>query len=194
MLRPTKRQRLECPPSWMDCESLARVPSHDGSCVDTAVADSHTQEIFLERFRKEIVERLHYTLTIDTKPADDSDAAKSKLVVSKRILVGVNACSKLLQEPSESAPETSIGIIVCCDVPSLLSHVPVCAKQRDIPILLLPQSCCRMLGEMIGIRRASIILFLQSKQATERTEEADAIHGAIDSFVDFVCNKLVASR
>jgi hypothetical protein len=27
MLRPTKRQRLECPPSWLDCASLQTVPA-----------------------------------------------------------------------------------------------------------------------------------------------------------------------
>ena len=180
----------------MDCESLARVPSPDGSFVDTCIADSHTQDIFLERFRKEIVERLHYTqLNSGAKPLDDPDVAKSRLVVSKRIVVGVNTCTKLLRAPSESAAtETPIRLIVCCDVPSLLSHVPICAKQRDIPVLLLPRSCCRTLGEMIGIRRASILLFRQQTQATEGIEGADAIDEAIDSFVEFVRSKLVASR
>jgi ribosomal protein L7Ae-like RNA K-turn-binding protein len=206
MLRPTKRQRLECPLSWMDCESLAKVPSADGF-VTTSVADDYTPNIFLERFQKEIVERLKYSLSSASPKspsrihADQNEPSSEKPntshAVTERIVVGVNACTKLLQDALDRQ-DSSIDaplLIVCCDVPNLLSHIPVFAKQMKVPILLLPIACCRKLGRMIGIQRASIIVFVKRNTCVKDSKvqaEDDEVHKEVDSFVDFVCSNLVS--
>jgi hypothetical protein len=75
MIRPTKRQRVECPPSWLDCATLQAVPAaarrsttqhvvrnnDNGGMIRTPLASSTTKDIFLDRFRKEVAEKYKFS-------------------------------------------------------------------------------------------------------------------------------------
>ena len=63
--------------------------------------------------------------------------------------------------------------------PTMLVHVPVMAKRLDIPVLLLPGKASNEIGQAVGIKKTSILLFLSSKTN-------DQANATINSFVDFV--------
>ena len=78
-LRPAKRSRTEPPVCWMDCTSLTKVPApclldakntDSPPIIETKLATDATKEIFLDRFRKEIVNRFHFSLRSQLKQED----------------------------------------------------------------------------------------------------------------------------
>ena len=125
MNRPTKRQRLECPPSWMDVGSLEHVlvsessptrstnastqTSNTGtlSCsglLDTPIADSVSCDIFLERFQKEILLPFRINLSGKTRIVSNNndklveeEARRQGLVFRQRVAVGVNVAARALE-------------------------------------------------------------------------------------------------
>lgn len=104
MYRPPKRQRLEHPVSWLDCESFTSVCSKLASVV--APCSDHVESLFLDRFEKEIVKKLGLAFPRETSlddlgPEDEANKSKRKAIheiTKKRVLIGTNACTRILEE------------------------------------------------------------------------------------------------
>lgn len=159
--------------------------------VATNVASEATKEIFLDRFAKEIVEpfrpapptgRETFQSTRKKKPETKGGLWK------ERLAMGTNQCLRILENgiKDESAPKPSL-MVLARDIypPTMLVHVPVMAKRLDIPVLLLPGKASNEIGQAVGIKKTSILLFLSSKTN-------DQANATINSFVDFVKSDMVS--
>ena len=79
--------------------------------------------------------------------------------------------------------------------PTMLSQAPIWAHALNIPLLLLPGQASSELGQAVGTKKTSILLFLprfssSSTAATSSSAETDSTYGedddAIDSFIEYV--------
>lgn len=197
--------------------------------ITTTPASVVDKEIVLERFQKEIVRPFSFVLhnpstTLSTKTKqekEDAQLKKKKQQSNKRrrtttllpkedqekreflrtrMIMGINQCSKLLEEAflsaeqkekKESAPTL---IILARDVfpPTMVAHIPVLASRLDIPLLLLPGKASVELGQALGTKKTSILAFLPASQ--QDAEDLDPRHQAIDSFVKFVAAKVPPTK
>ena len=197
--------------------------------VTTTPASVVDKEIVLERFQKEIVRPfsfvLHNLLTaLSSRTKQEKEDAQLKKqqqsnkrrrtttllpkedqekreFLRTRMIMGINQCSKLLEEAflsaeqqeqkKESAPTL---IILARDVfpPTMVAHIPVLASRLDIPLLLLPGKASVELGQALGTKKTSILVFLPSSQ--QDAEDLDPRHQAIDSFVKFVAAKVPTTK
>jgi ribosomal protein L7Ae-like RNA K-turn-binding protein len=123
MIRSTKRQRLEHPTSWMDCESIEVVvnapvvvgadsietsKNHDDNSKHDRVlripaASIHLTELFFERFQVEILKRYRYSLSSQIRifEEDDEDIIRTikrdRSILQQRIKIGINSCTRVLE-------------------------------------------------------------------------------------------------
>lgn len=218
------------PTGWMECESLTMIsilPSMIGTTTPTTKGESSsilltplasviTKEIFLERFRKEIIERFQFSLNHlsfskkrrnQESPASSSFDQSSKKetcrILKSRILVGFCVCSKALQQKGETGnghgrPLDLVVLSSDFRPTHFAAHVPVLARQRNIPLLLLPgDNSSTELGRLLGVRSAGVLGFVSSEPTTASrapaegaTTREEEIHKAVDSFVDFIKSKV----
>jgi ribosomal protein L7Ae-like RNA K-turn-binding protein len=195
MFRPTKRQRLENPPSWMDCETLASVAAPFETPIRTPLVSQLTKEIFIERFQKEIVGRFQFSLSSQLRvdgPSSLQDVKSRRTVLKQRILVGTNACTRALEAAVYSKGSCPMLLVLAADLnpPTILAHIPVLAKQTRVPILLLPGRASIELGKALGAKKVAILCFQPHVPVYQGTLVEQEVHGAVDSFVDFMLQKL----
>jgi ribosomal protein L7Ae-like RNA K-turn-binding protein len=195
MSRPTKRQRLENPPSWMDCETLESVAAPFETPIRTPLVSQLTKEIFMDRFQKEIVSRYQFSLSSQLRGDDPSSLQEVKsrrTVLKQRILVGTNACTRALESAVFSKGLSPLLLVVAADLhpPTILAHIPVLAKQTRVPILLLPGRASFELGKALGTKKVAILCFQPHVPVHEATEAEEEVNGSVDSFVDFMLQKL----
>jgi hypothetical protein len=188
MFRPTKRQRQQQNPTcWMDCETLTVIPSppsFQSSVVRTAIASQHLEDIFLERFQKEIVQKCFFSLSPPPYlEAEDNHAFNSKrcrILLKQRILVGTNACTRALEAaaaagidnaPPKKQPSPAVlkpllvVVVVAGDSPSLpvvtpWVHIPVLTHTLTVPLLLLSSSASPLLARLLRAKKVSVLTFL----------------------------------
>lgn len=185
--RPTKRQRKENPPSWLQNHSLANAASPWGT-IQTPVCSSLQKEIFLSRLQRELIQPFFQQ--------QEQNVKKKRRWNNPLVLLGVNQCTRFLEKALNNSTNTTITttitpslIVLARDIypPTILSHIPVLAKQLQIPILLLPGKASKELGQAIGTQRTSILLFLQQEQdKPSATDNAN-----VPSFVQFVKETLL---
>ena len=116
LLRLTKRQRLDHPLCWMDCETIETVVAPVAMSTrdplqqqplsrhfQTPIASPLTEEIFLDRLQKEILTPFRFSLSdqiqlldnaVDTVPS----AKLRRQWLQSRLRVGLNACLRLLED------------------------------------------------------------------------------------------------
>lgn len=176
-------------------------PSADGTeehlMISSKPIDDVTKEIFLERLVKEIVEPFapgrsnSKSRFVISKSSDEASKHQSKRetdnttpakrIWSKRIVMGINQCSKILQRAISSSSATRPYLCVCAGdtyPPTMLAHVPVITTQLKIPLLILGGKASLELGKAFGVRRVSILLLLPS-------DEDDPSHNVIASFCNY---------
>jgi ribosomal protein L7Ae-like RNA K-turn-binding protein len=211
MFRPTKRQRLEAPPSWLDNEALNSVASPFAAqpTLKTAIVSQFTKELFLERFQKEIRDRFCFSLSsqllVDpgsNRPLYDIELWRG--ILKGRIAFGDNAVTRILEAASYQETQAPQLIVMATDLqpPTQLAHIPILCRQLatcrhvHIPLMLLPGPSSLELGKLLGTRRVSVLAFMprykgnDSMDLEERRDHADAyVHDAVDSFVAFICSK-----
>jgi ribosomal protein L7Ae-like RNA K-turn-binding protein len=195
MFPPTKRQRLENPPSWMDCETLSSVAAPFETPIRTPLVSQLTKEIFIERFQKEILVRFHYSLSnqmLVEPPSSLEDVMSQRTVLKKRILVGTNACTRALEAAVYGKGSSPLLLVLAADLnpPTILAHTPVLAKQTRVPILLLPGLASAELGKALGTKKVAIMCFQPHVPIYRGDLVERDVHGAVDSFVDFMLQKL----
>ena len=198
MFRPTKRQRLQHPTSWMDCETIETIPSpfEQQFILKTPLATVLTKEIFFDRLQKEIVHRFRFTLSsqiqiLKGESLDDVKARRSLL--QTRIVCGINAVTRMLEEAVCDRAPVPLLVILTTDVyPShIMAHLPVLAKQVQAPVLLLPgaQSSTE-LGKLLGIKSVAALAFAPHHVVVGTTHDESQLHAAVDSLADFVRGKI----
>jgi hypothetical protein len=241
MQRSTKRQRLEYPLSWMDCDSIeavvlvqgpklfadnkstlsslssnvhSRKNSNDDMIIRTPMASPNVGELFLERFQIEIVNRFRYTLSSQIRLLHENDSIeaikKYRSVLKKRVLVGINACTRHFEwclkvmetdcNNMKSSPleERPLLLVLATDVmpPTIMAHLPVLANRFSPPIqiFLLPgKSSSIDLGKILGTKKVAALLFTSQRNIfvdDELKMNDDRVHRAVDSFVEFMLQKL----
>lgn len=192
MFRPSKRQRLEQPPSWMDVESVETMATPCGH-VRLAKASNLLKEIFLDRFRKEIILKYNYLLSSQLRIHDDvsvSALRAARRLLQERIHVGINICTKTLTRACQESENRPKLVVLAADVSPahLMQHVPLLAQQLQIPILLLPGKASMELGELLGTKRVAAIVFASAD--TPMTSSEQAVHDSVADFVGFVLKKM----
>lgn len=185
--------------------------------VTTAVATPLIKEIFLDRLIKEIVkpfrplppresskggdEFLMVNGQLQKRISNDNSKKKAKRAADRddndtsvwrqRIRMGTNQCLKILEKSTEedNGPAPLL-MVLARDIypPTMLAHAPALAKKRGIPVLLLPGKASSEIGQALGVRKTSILLFLPSTAA--EAAPADACNEKVDSFIDFVISQI----
>lgn len=196
--RPTKRQRKEHPPSWLENESLSSVVSPFGKTIHTKVASASNKTVFLDRLDKEIIKP--YQL-VHSRTQKHEPQRKGYEIVKRRVIMGTNQCTRALEKAfgsSERNLSTIPSLIVLArDIypPTILSHIPVMAEQVHVPILLLPGNASSELGKSIGTKKTSILLFLSEAEGDDdnnnNKDDVVRTNHAITSFVSFVKQSLL---
>ena len=191
--RPSKRQRKENPPSWLENETLAFVSSPLGGTIQTSVASKHDKDVFMDRLQKEIIP--YYRKSKDVKEGEKAVSNALK----KRIVLGTNQCTrqleKMLAAATGDAKEVSslpILIVLARDVypPTILSHIPVMVQQLQLqieakrnsspsaqtdyggslPVLLLPGQASQELGTLLRTKRVSVMIFMSSSSSSSSSD------------------------
>jgi len=193
--RPTKRQRLEQPPSWMDCENIATVASPYAEMpLQTPIASQLTKEIFLERFQKEVLEPFHFSLSSQLQVDPNTslvDTKQCRSILKQRIIVGTNACTRVLEAACTQRGTPPRLVVLTTDTPpTILVHVPVLCQQHQIPMLLLGGPASLELGKVLGTKKVGIFAFSPHAGVYPGTPLQCNVHSAVDSFVDFVQSKI----
>jgi RNase P subunit Pop3 len=139
----------------------------------------------------------------EKKERTENTDPKIRLLRS-RMLFGVNQCTRALETimaskkpevPSlvVSSPSPGALILLGRDLhpPTILSHIPLLAKETNTPILLLPGKASAELGAVLGIKKVGILLFLPRADDDDKISVEDArLHSQIDSFIEFTVSKL----
>jgi ribosomal protein L7Ae-like RNA K-turn-binding protein len=192
----------------MDCEQLTEIPAphllgqKDATTpmlLRTPLASTVTKDIFLDRFRKEIVDRFHFSLNSQMRLLEGEsvhDAKDRRRIIKGRLMVGFSVCGKALQQDVVTAPQQPpvLQLVVLSSDFSparFAAHIPLLAHQQGVPLLLLPNSSVEM-GRLLGVKSAGVLAFCAATEPTEGgwTETERAIHQGLDSFVHFVRNKV----
>jgi ribosomal protein L7Ae-like RNA K-turn-binding protein len=202
----TKSKKRSLPNTFLDCRSLDQVPSFPSTNEASEVISNEPisdvgKQIFLERLIKEVVQPFrptrstgHSFVVIDGKlqkkrtpvqhssDTDEVATTKTKTIWQLRVRIGANQCLKALEgnAKADDCPEPAL-VVVAKDVypPTMLAHVPVIARKRKIPFLILPGKASSELGKALGLRKTSIMLLLKS-------DARNAENKAMDSFIEFV--------
>jgi ribosomal protein L7Ae-like RNA K-turn-binding protein len=113
------------------------------------------------------------------------DEISKRQFVRKRLVIGTNQCSRILQQAQTGSREVPSLMVMARDIypPTMLAHAPVLARALNIPLLMLPGKASFELGKALGTKKTSIMLFLPSS-------EADGSHSVMNSFIDFVVKKV----
>jgi ribosomal protein L7Ae-like RNA K-turn-binding protein len=221
MFRLTKRQRLKHPSCWMDVESIESLPyplmDAPSNVLRTHVAALLTKDIFMDRFRKEILQPFRFTLSSQLQVMDGEsleDVKERRTLLRQRILVGINAVTRALELAVAATKPTTTGssdiavkaalvnapllIVLSTDVPPTVTmQIPILAKQLGVPVLLLPgMQTSHELGELFGIRTVAAMAIVPNihnietmcKSTTMKT--ADHVNNAVDSFAAFMIGKV----
>lgn len=197
MFRRTKRQRLEHPTCWMDCESIAAVPMpylEPEFILKSQVATVVTKEIIFDRIRKEIVEPFRYSLSSKMKilEGESLEGVKARRSwLRKRIICGTNAVARVL-EAAVNCKEKSAPLLLLLMIdahPSLMSHLPILAQQCRVPLLLLPGTSVE-LGKMMGTKKVAALAFVPHHAVFKVPNDESRVHAAVDSLVEFVRGKI----
>jgi len=210
--RKLPKSFLDCPSLSLVVDFPS--PTSPQEVISTPVVSETNAAILFERFTKEIVkpfrtipENKGGTLLVMSssgglKKVPQAGTAKAKPstkndIWSKRVAVGTNQCLRILEhcmndgcsqdDPTTTTPQL---ILLAKDVypPTMLVHVPAMAKRLNIPLLLLPGKASSDLGQVIGIRKASIILFLAPSSPPSPDDSK------IDSFIEFVRSTMINSK
>ena len=198
--RKTKK-KTKAPISFLDATTLLQVvdfPSQQSlaehETIKSDVVDDVVKEVFLDRFVKEIVKPFAPNRSIDgqfvmidgklqkkKKQNHVVDKTKIQSIWNERIRVGTNQCLRVL-DASMNDPSAKKTILCVCarDLypPTMLTQVPVVAKKLSIPLIILGGKASSELGKVVGLRKASILIILESSGSNES-------HNAIDSFCSY---------
>jgi len=130
-------------------------------------------------------------------------------------IIGINQCTRALEraykqqcqykkndEDSTDSVTTTFPslILLSRDVrpATILAHIVVYAKLLNIPTLILPGRASLEFGKAIGIRSASVAVFLSSSDNNsgephndkQKEKEWKESHDDVDSFVKYVISKI----
>ena len=130
----------------------------------------------------------------------------SDLVVKKRLIVGVNQCTRALEAAANSKTSKPSLVLLSRDVrpPTIVAHIPVLCRQMDIPAVVLPGRASVELGKAVGGRSVAVAMFLprgsndEEKEKTAPACDGDGpsasqiqeCHRRIDSYVKFALSKI----
>ena len=130
------------------------------------------------------------------------------LVVKKRLIVGVNQCTRALEAAASNRTCKPSLVLLSRDVrpPTILAHIPILCRQMDIPAVVLPGRASVELGKAVGGRSVAVAVFLprstddeeEEKTATSNGDGPNAsqmqeCHRRIDSYVKFALSKVPSS-
>jgi ribosomal protein L7Ae-like RNA K-turn-binding protein len=183
----------------MDCESIEAVvapPFHQQPVLRTPLASQVTKEIFLERFRKEILDRFNFSLCSQIRIEGKetlADIKQRRNILKQRIPIGINAVTRALEAACYGKRPAPSLVVLTSDLhpPTLQAHIPVLAAQLRTPVFLLPgDASSEELGKLLGTKRVAALAFLPHAAVYQMTSQEEQVHGAVDSFVAFVRGKL----
>mmetsp|Transcript_35810 Transcript_35810/g.40829 ORF Transcript_35810/g.40829 Transcript_35810/m.40829 type:complete len:226 (+) Transcript_35810:9-686(+) len=215
--RPTKRQKREAPINPLDAVGLSQLSSYYG-ILKTPIIISSEKDIILDRLKKELIIPFELVLSVPRLYNRNATAAskltqiniskrnKKKVenwkvgIIKSRMWIGINQGTRALEQEQ---PEL---VLLCNDVHSSIisQHVIKRIKSPNttskVPIIIFPGSRASFeLGKIIGINRASLVVF--TKQPTgeslkgnidHNTNEVEIhrYHQKIDSFLEFCKSKV----
>jgi len=131
--------------------------------------------------------------------------------IRSRIIIGSNQCTRALELARTAImtkPQLDDGgsvmvkqgplpslVLLARDVrpPIILAHVPILCRLLKIPLLLLPGKASSDMGKLLGVKTASILMFLDGggyplENASKAQEKCVR---QIDSYIEFAKEKVV---
>ena len=141
-------------------------------------------------------------------PPIEREPTLSDLVVKKRLIVGVNQCTRALEAAANNTTRKPSLVLLSRDVrpPTIVAHIPVLCRQMDIPTVVLPGRASVELGKAVGGRSVAVAMFLPRSTATDdeekektapacdgdgpSTSQIQECHRRIDSYVKFALSKI----
>jgi ribosomal protein L30E len=204
----------------MDVESIESLPyplmNAPSNVLRTPVATLLTKDIFMDRFRKEILHPFRFTLSSQLQVMDGEsleEVKERRALLRQRIIVGINAVTRALELAVAATKPTTIScdaaanaavdnapllVVLSTDVPPTVTmQIPIMAKQLGVPVLLLPgMQTSHELGKLLGIRTVAAIAIVAGihknetmcKSTTKKT--SDHVNKAVDSFAAFMIGKV----
>jgi len=146
----------------------------------------------------------------------DAPVSPAESVVRSRFFVGINQCTRILENTvqhqtegqqqhagSKATPKPSL-ILLARDVrpATILAHVSLYARLLNVPTLVLPGKASVEMGKAAGVRSAAVAVFLSPSRCKEGraaiASEGDAQNGwewkeaqdDVDSFINYVVSKI----
>ena len=132
----------------------------------------------------------------------------SDLVVKRRLIVGVNQCTRALEAAARNETCKPSLVLLSRDVrpPTILAHIPILCRQMDIPAVVLPGRASVELGKAVGGRSVAVAVLLPRSTDDEKEKKTAAsdgdgpsasqiqeCHRRIDSYVKFALSKIPSS-
>ena len=186
-----KSGKITLPGHMSENKSLDIVASPLGP-IQTIPISKIDKDVLLERLRVEIVKKFGYSMsrntiarheksTENTKsslgqkrkrsviPVDVANPGKNDMndmvpLVRKRLIVGINQCTRALEAASlpSSTSKKPVLVMIARDLrpPTVVAHIPLLCQQLDVPILLLPGLASVELGKVLLGKSASVLVFL----------------------------------
>ena len=191
--RPLKRPRHEGPTTccWMDCRSITSVVSPEAT-VETVLASSTTADIFLVRLEKEILRPFGFSVSSQIRVYPDGLELHTikayRGILQQRVRVGLNEVGEELKKHVQGCLNAKPSLVVMTNdinPPATAAHIPLLCHIGNVPFLLLPLSS-HVLGKLLGVRRASVMMF----RTVDRGTSEQRVHDAVDSFVQFMTGKI----
>lgn len=214
-----KRKNIVIPQNMIDNDSLELVASPIGP-IRTYAVTHLDKDIILERLKKEIVDKFHFTLSpstssrpskrkrVELPPQGDTEIMEKKLKMQRfmkdRMIIGTNSCSRAFEnsvrtkEKREKSTESSSKISLCVlsrDVrpASILSHIPYLCQLHNVPILMLPGKASHDLGRTLGGKKVSVLLFMCGTTGSNDLKGVEKKwQQQINSYIDFIKAKIPA--
>ncbi len=158
---------------------------------------------------------------LKSKVTKGDDGYQLAHIAQSRLVIGTNSCTRVMNKlfasnvkikkgdrkngndgksASTQTPKKPSLCVLCRDIrpPTILAHVPYLCQQLNIPIILLPGRASFDLGQALGAKTASVVLFLDrdQKEAVSGSDSDSSSkaeikrHNQIDSYIEFVKEKL----
>lgn len=201
MFRPSKRQRKlqeENPSCWLDCSNLCYVPTPNG-VIRTRRATQHLEDLFVERFVKEIIQPHWFTLgsRLHKSLADQQQRSPmiGRDILKQRILYGTNACTRALERRiphtlgtstvTAAATPTNGQVSTACRKLSIGKPVLIVMAIKNDPCYVIPWLQIPVLAYSKGVP----VLLLSDSASKVLSKKLQAKHVSAITFLDCTASR-----
>ena len=212
-MKRKRKNSIKAPASFQQNESLEIVASMYGPIRITPTT-AIDKDILLQRLKIELLDRFIFKRNSvkKTKNGENLDTSKEKgdkveknkefdrsECLNKYLVVGVNQCTRVLEQAfsrdgakREEMKPSLVMLSRDLRPPTILAHIPSFCKQLDVPMILLPGRASSEIGNVFGIKSASVVIFMTQENQSRKDLEKSEIElcKSVNSYIDFAKRKI----